>query len=131
MKKVICVLAMFAVLGLLPGKAALFSGVVVIKQQEPKKLTEQQKIENLIAFIAKQDGVFIRNGSEYTPAQAAEHLRMKWRKAGGAIKTADDFIEKLASSSSMSGKPYQIKFKNGQVLNVGILLKAELKRMNG
>lgn len=101
-------------------------------QQTPqtKPLTETQKIEWLIAFIAKQEGAFIRNGSEYTPAQAAEHLRMKLNKAGNKIKTADDFIKHLASSSSMSGKPYQIKFKNGQKVNVGVLLQAELKRLN-
>lgn len=131
MRKLTLALALLTFLPVFRGNAALFSGPICIKKQETKKLTEAQKIENLIAFIAKQEGTFIRNGSEYTPAQAAEHLRMKWRKAGSAIKTADDFIEKLASSSSMSGKPYQIKFKNGQLLNVGILLKAELKRMNG
>lgn len=97
--------------------------------QTTKKLTEPQKIEYLIAFIAKQDGAFIRNGSEYTPAQAAEHLRMKWKKGGSAIKTANDFIEKLATSSSMSGKPYQIKFKNGRTAQVGPLLRLELARI--
>lgn len=102
----------------------------LVQQQQTKPLTETQKIEWLIAFIAKQEGTFIRNGSEYTPAQAAEHLRMKWKKAGDKISTAQDFIKHLASSSSVSGKPYQIKFKNGQVLNVGILLQAELKRIS-
>ena len=97
--------------------------------QTPKKLTEPQKIEYLIAFIAKQDGAFVRNGSEYTPAQAAEHLRMKWKKGGSAIKTANDFIEKLATSSSMSGKPYLIRFKNGRTAQVGPLLRLELARI--
>jgi hypothetical protein len=98
--------------------------------QQTKPLTEKQKIEWLIAFIAKQEGSFIRNGSEYTPSQAAEHLRMKWQKAGDKIKTAQDFIKHLASSSSMSGKPYQILLKNGQKVNVGALLNAELKRIS-
>jgi hypothetical protein len=97
--------------------------------QHPAKLTENQKIESLIAFIARQDGVFVRNGSEYTPAQAAEHLRMKWKKGGGSIKTAADFIEKLASTSSISGKPYQIRFKNGKSAQVGPLLRLELARL--
>jgi hypothetical protein len=95
----------------------------------PKKLTEVQKIEYLIAFIAKQDGVFIRNGSEYTPAQAAEHLRMKWKKAGKAITTAEEFITELASNSSMSGKPYQIKFKSGKSSNLAPLLRLQLKKL--
>lgn len=97
--------------------------------QTAQKLTETQKIEYLIAFIAKQDGVFIRNGSEYSPGQAAEHLRMKWKKGGSAIKTARDFIEKLATSSSMSGKPYLIRFRNGRTAQVGQLLQQELARL--
>lgn len=101
----------------------------LVQAQTTKKLTDQQKIEYLIAFIAKQDGAFIRNGSEYTPAQAAEHLRMKWKKGGSAIKTPNDFIDKLASSSSMSGKPYLIKFKNGRTAQVGALLRLELARI--
>lgn len=110
-------------------EAALFGRFVNVQQTQPKKLTEAQKIEQLIVFISKQEGTFIRNGSEYTPAQAAEHLRMKWKKAGSQIKTAADFIEKLGSTSSMSGKPYQIKFKNGRTVNLGPLLRAELERL--
>ncbi len=111
----------------IPSKADLFGSIYY--QQQPKKINEDQKIESLIAFIAKQDGVFIRNGSEYTPGQAAEHLRMKWKRGGKAIKTAEIFIDKLASTSSMSGKPYQIKYKNGRSINLAALLRAELKRL--
>ena len=111
-----------------PAEAALFHSVNVL--QQPKKLTESQKIESLIAFIAKQEGVFLRNGGEYTPGQAAEHLRMKWKKGGSAINTAEMFIEKLATTSSVSGKPYQIRLKNGQTVNLAPMLRAELKRLN-
>lgn len=100
-----------------------------VNAQTTKKLTEPQKIEYLIVFISKQDGAFVRNGSEYTPGQAAEHLRMKWKKGGSAIKTANDFIEKLATNSSMSGKPYLIKFKNGRTAQLGPLLRLELARI--
>lgn len=115
-----------AILGLI-----LFVSTSAWASQTPttKKLTEPQKIEYLIAFIAKQDGVFIRNGSEYTPSQAAEHLRMKWTKAGKTIKTAEDFISNLATSSSVSGKPYQIKFKSGRSTQLAPFLRLELKRL--
>ena len=92
------------------------------------KLTEKQKIEYLIAQIAKQDAVFIRNGSEYAPSKAAEHLRMKYNRAGD-IQTALQFIEKLGTSSSMSGKPYLMRYKNGKTVNVGEWLKAELLKL--
>lgn len=122
------------ILWILIGAAALNTNAHSTKNvsvwQQTKPLTEKQKIEWLIAFIAKQEGSFIRNGSEYTPSQAAEHLRMKWKKADDKIKTAQDFIKHLASTSSVSGKPYQILLKNGQKVNVGALLNAELKRIS-
>lgn len=127
MKLKITLVALF-LWAMIPATASLFGSVNVL--QQPKKLTETQKIESLIAFIAKQEGVFLRNGGEYTPGQAAEHLRMKWKKGGSTIKTAEIFIEKLASTSSVSGKPYQIRLKNGQTVNLAPLLRAELKRLN-
>ncbi len=54
---------------------------------------------------------------------------MKLEKAGDKIKTAEDFIEKIASVSSMSGKPYKIKFSNGKVFNCELILKIELKKL--
>ena len=121
-------LVAFFLWAIMPAEASLFHSVNAL--QQPKKLTESQKIESLIAFIAKQEGVFLRNGGEYTPGQAAEHLRMKWKKGGSAINTAEMFIEKLATTSSISGKPYQIRLKNGQTVNLAPLLRAELKRLN-
>ena len=79
-------------------------------------LSETQKIESLISSIESLKGaVFIRNDSEYSALQAAHHLRMKWDKAGSRVKTAEDFIEKCASQSSMSGEKYQIRFADGKV----------------
>ena len=72
---------------------------------------------------------FIRNGSEYSPKEAAEHLRMKRRKAGSKIKTAEDFIDHIASKSYMSGEPYQMKFRNGSVIDIRDILYHKLKRI--
>ncbi len=92
--------------------------------------TEEQKIQKLIDFVAEIKGaVLIRNGSEYLPVKGATHLKMKREKAGSDIKTAQEFIEQLASRSSVSGKDYEIKYKNGKVVKLGDLLLAELKRI--
>jgi hypothetical protein len=92
--------------------------------------TEQQKINHLITYISTlKDVVFIRNGSEYKSIQAANHLKMKLEKADDKIKTAEDFIEKIASVSSLSGEPYKIKFSNGKVFNCELILKIELKKL--
>ncbi|MDP1727009.1 MAG: DUF5329 family protein [Bacteroidota bacterium] len=95
----------------------------------PTVLSEEQKITQLINYIEKLDAKFIRNGSEYTPVDAAKHLRMKREKAGKKIKTAKDFIDCIASKSSMSGEPYQIKYANGLKLNVRDVLYYELKKV--
>ena len=94
-------------------------------------LTEQQKIDALIHSVEVLPGAqFIRNGSTYDGKSAAEHLQMKRRFAGSRIKTATDFIECCASRSSMSGKPYQIRFGNGKTVDAEAFFLAELKRID-
>jgi hypothetical protein len=78
---------------------------------------EKEKIQYLIDCVEKMEGAsFIRNGSEHSGAEAANHLRMKLEKAGDRIQTADDFIMLCASTSYLSGKPYRIRFHNGKTI---------------
>ena len=92
--------------------------------------SEKKKIEFLLTEIEHLKGArFWRNGSSYSPQQAAEHLRMKWSKAGSAVKTASDFIEKIASKSSMSGKAYEIEFDNGTKVKTIDFLTRKLKEL--
>ena len=96
----------------------------------PKKYTEEQKITELINYVRNLEGAtFIRNGSEYSAKAAAEHLEMKRDKAGSRIKTAREFIEQLASESSMSGKKYQIRMKDGKTYFSRDVLMKELQRL--
>ena len=93
-------------------------------------LTERVKIERLIETVAKMDGAtFIRNGSEHSVKEAADHLRRKWQAAGSKISTAEQFIEHLASKSSLSGKPYQIRMPDKSLLDAGPLLRDKLKEI--
>ena len=95
-----------------------------------KKLTEEQKINHLIKYVHGLDGAtFIRNGSDYPAKAAADHLQMKREKAGSRVKTARQFIDVLASESSMSGKAYQIKFKDGKTYSSRQVLMKELERI--
>jgi hypothetical protein len=96
---------------------------------EGKGLSEKEKIEALIKHVeGLSDAVFIRNGSEYDAKTAAKFLRGKWDREPD-IKTAKEFIDKLASASSTSGKPYLIRFKDGKEVKSGDYLKAELARI--
>jgi len=81
------------------------------------QLTEKEKIEALISSIEDLRNVkFYRNGILYNATTAAKHLRMKYSKAGDNIKTAQDFIEKIASKSSITGQDYKIVFSDGKVI---------------
>jgi hypothetical protein len=91
---------------------------------------EARKIEALIAAVeAHPDAVFIRNGSEHGAAQAADHLRLKWRNAGNRIGTARDFIRYCATQSSLTGRKYRIRFKDGRDMDSAVFFEAELKRI--
>src|SRR5439155_7954555 len=95
-------------------------------------MAENQKIESLIASVENfKDAKFIRNGKEYDSKAAADHMRSKWRYAGGRIKTARDFIQLVASKSSESGQPYLIRFKDGKEITSEQFLTDQLKRLEG
>jgi len=89
--------------------------------------TEDEKIEKLIGIVATSDVIFIRNGDEYPADEAADHLRTKWNNARGQVKTLDDFIEHIASYSSTSGEPYQIKISDGTTLSSNDWMKEQVK----
>ena len=95
------------------------------------KLTEMEKIENLILSIEKLDSAqFYRNGTYYTAQKAAEHLRMKVGKAGSRVKTAQDFIDKVASESYLSGEKYKIVYSDGRSVTSESFLSEKLRLLN-
>jgi|SRR5471032_1517343 hypothetical protein len=88
---------------------------------------EEKKIDYLVASIESlQNAQFIRNGTAYEAKAAANHLRLKRRNAGSRVATADDFIRLCASTSSMSGTPYEIRFSDGRVVSSEAFLRQRL-----
>jgi hypothetical protein len=69
------------------------------------------EINHLLELIKQSGCEFFRNGSWYDAQRAQAHLRAKYDAlvARNQIKTAEDFVEKAASNSSMSGQAYQIR----------------------
>jgi hypothetical protein len=90
------------------------------------ELSEADKIELLIAAVEKSGMTFVRNGKEYPSREAADHLRLKVSRAGKRVKTAQQFIEHLASKSSMSGKDYLLKQPDGSTIASRDWMRAEL-----
>ena len=68
----------------------------------------EREVAHLIEFVAASGCTFNRNGSQHDSADAAEHLQLKYRRGKRWVNTAEQFIDRLASSSSLSKKPYTI-----------------------
>jgi len=92
----------------------------------PAEPSTGEEIDYLIGRVAASGAHFIRNGSEYTGAQAASHLRMKLAKAGGRVHTAEEFIDGIASKSSLTGRPYELHLADGRTMRAAEWLSAEL-----
>jgi len=71
--------------------------------------TLQDEIAYLIDLIRGSSCTFIRNGSEYNGAQAADPVQAKYDYYKSDIRTVDDFIARAASKSILSGKPYEVR----------------------
>jgi hypothetical protein len=96
---------------------------------------EEARIEYLLAVVGSlHDAQFIRNGTAYDSTAAVKHLRAKLDVAGSRVKTAEDFIRYCGSKSSVSGKPYEIRFLDGRVVASADFLRQKLidfDRANG
>jgi hypothetical protein len=91
---------------------------------------ERQKIETLIKQVGDlKDATFVRNGSTYEVSTAVRFLRGKWDAHAAEVKSARDFIDKVASISGTSGKPYFIRFKDGREIKSREFLLAELQKL--
>jgi hypothetical protein len=91
---------------------------------------ELSRIEKLIQFVETRKNMkFVRNGTEYSCADAAKFLRGKLDSMGQDVTTAREFIERIASKSSMSGEAYHVKFSDGRSMLASQFLSDELKRL--
>ena len=96
-----------------------------------REAREQQRIDYLIqALVSLKGAVFIRNGSEYDASAARDHLQQKLAYGGERVKTAEEFIKYCASQSSLSHKPYQIRFSDGKVVNTAEFFSSKLKEFD-
>ena len=76
----------------------------------------EEEVEYLVTTIGESNCTFIRNGKRYNAADAEKHLRMKYQRGKRYAPTTEDFIEHLASKSSMSKKLYHIDCPGEEVM---------------
>ena len=75
----------------------------------------QNEVNFLLGYIAGSGCEFFRNGTWYNSQKAHVHLRDKYKYLveKDLADTTEHVIERAASASSFSGKPYQIKCSDG------------------
>jgi hypothetical protein len=90
----------------------------------------QAEINYLLTFVEQSGCDFYRNGSWYDSKKAQSHLRQKFDflAARGQINTAEDFIEKAATKSSLSGQAYQVQCSGGEAQSSNQWLRDALAR---
>lgn len=91
-------------------------------------ISEQTKaeIEHLLDYVKNSKITFIRNSSSYSPADAVKHMNRKFEHFKKEINTAEQFIEKCATKSLLSGKPYQVKLEDQTVMEAADWFLKEL-----
>ncbi len=90
--------------------------------------TMNEEIDYLIASVGRSGCTFVRNDRRYSGRDAREHLQSKRRRNAQLIDSTQDFIEKIASESSTSGRPYLISCRGQQQQNANEWFKALLEK---
>lgn len=89
----------------------------------------EREINALILAIEQSGCQFIRNGDSHSAAEAAEHLRLKYRKGKRYAASAEAFIDNLASQSSITQSPYYLITPQGEKIASRVWLQQALKRL--
>jgi len=101
--------------------------------QGHSRYTEREKIDYLLNSIRCSDSTFVRNGEPYDSDQAAQWFR--WKKGhrkyrNNPIRSADDFVERVAGHSDQTGLPYEVVLADGRCEELHTVLRNELDVLN-
>ena len=86
------------------------------------------EIDGLLRAVGSSGCEFIRGGTAYPAAKAQDHLQQKFAYLDQReqLKSADDFIAKAATRSSMTGEAYGIRCLGAATQSSEDWLKARL-----
>lgn len=105
--------------------AACLLLAAAVARGEPAAAVEAT-IRHLIGHVADSGLTFIRNGNRHTAADAAAHIERKYRHFRDEIGTAEEFIDRCATQSLVSGRPYLVIDRDGETQRTADWLRAEL-----
>ncbi len=105
----------------------LFS-VFFVSQTLALSPEEKIRTEALLTELGKQQNLtFTRNGTEHSAVDAESHLRLKLGKTHKRLQTAEQFIDNVASKSSITGEQYQVKDGQDKIIPANKYLHDLLK----
>ena len=87
----------------------------------------KREIDHLLSFVESSDCKFVRGGEAHDGKKAREHLERKLDYARSKLATADQFIDNIATGSSMSGEAYKVRC-GSQELTSRAWLRGELDK---
>ncbi len=93
-------------------------------------LGERDRIAALLDVAERSGARFLREGKEYSGAEGRKHLERKLRYAGERVRTAEEFIEGIASRSSLTGRPYHVRLPEGQGMDTGAWFRDRLAEID-
>ncbi len=111
-------LAMLGCIGTTPARAA-------------PPVSVQVEVSFLLGYVEGSGCEFQRNGSWHAAPEAQAHLRDKYNylAARDLVQTTEQFIERGATKSSLSGQPYLVRCNGGPLIASNQWLHDELSRL--
>lgn len=88
--------------------SATIIGAVLLLAGQAYAADMNREIDYLLQSVEQSGCLFIRNGKSHDSVAAAKHLQMKRERGRRYYDSTEEFIDRLASKSSISGKPYLI-----------------------
>jgi hypothetical protein len=100
----------------------------VVRAEPPTSV--QIEVNFLLGYLEGSGCEFYRNGTWHDSKAAQAHLRDKYKYVvtGNLVNTTEQFIDRAATESSLSGQPYKVRCNGGTEVASKQWLRDELAR---
>lgn len=111
--------------------ALLLSLAAGLAHAAPLPPVPRAEVDALLTRLQASGCEFNRNGSWYAGADARAHLlkKLDYLEGKDMVQTAEQFIDRGAATSSMSGKPYLVRCAGKAPVESAKWLTAELQAL--
>jgi hypothetical protein len=106
-------------------------GGVRAQDRQAVPIDARIEISFLLGYVEGSTCAFYRNGTWHAAAAAQAHLRSKYGllAARRQIGSAEDFIDKVATRSSLTGEAYAVRCAGSPDISSDVWFRAELARL--